>query len=53
MSDNERSPDGWLARIERVGNRLPDPVFIFVALIALLVLCQFFPGCRLICIKST
>ena len=40
MSDNERSPDGWLARIERVGNRLPDPVFIFVALIALLVLCS-------------
>ena len=29
---------GWLDRVERVGNALPDPVFIFVALIALVML---------------
>ncbi|MEM7124471.1 MAG: AbgT family transporter, partial [Pseudomonadota bacterium] len=28
---------GVLAAIERIGNRLPDPVFIFVWLIAILV----------------
>lgn len=27
----------WLDRVERVGNALPDPVFIFVALIGLLI----------------
>lgn len=31
------SQGGWLGRIERVGNRLPDPVFLFVWLIGLLV----------------
>jgi len=28
----------WLDRVERLGNALPDPVFIFLALIAVLVL---------------
>ncbi len=32
------SAPGWLGAIERIGNRLPDPVFIFLALIGLLVL---------------
>ena len=27
----------WLDRIERLGNALPDPAFIFVALIALVM----------------
>lgn len=28
---------GWLARVERLGNGLPDPVFIFLGLIGVLV----------------
>lgn len=34
----EGGGSGWLDRIERFGNRLPDPVAIFLFLIALLVL---------------
>lgn len=34
----EQEVNGWLGRIERWGNRLPDPVFIFVFLIGGLVL---------------
>ncbi len=30
-------PTGWLATIERVGNALPDPVFLFVYLVGALV----------------
>lgn len=37
QSDKAEGPAGWLGAIERVGNRLPDPVFIFLALIGLLV----------------
>ena len=38
MSDTAKSANrGFIAAIERVGNRLPDPVFIFVWLIAILM----------------
>lgn len=43
LGDNEPSTgrkgggSGWLDRIERFGNRLPDPVAIFLVLIALLL----------------
>lgn len=31
--------NGWLARIERVGNRLPDPVYLFVLGTLLIIAC--------------
>lgn len=34
----EAPPSGWLARIERVGNTLPDPVFLFLYLVTGLAL---------------
>lgn len=37
MIGESEAAGGWLNRIERFGNRLPDPVFIFVALIAVLM----------------
>jgi aminobenzoyl-glutamate transport protein len=37
IEEAERPRRGWLDRIERFGNALPDPVFIFLALILLLV----------------
>jgi aminobenzoyl-glutamate transport protein len=36
--ENGRAGLGWLNRIEKFGNRLPDPVAIFLFLIALLML---------------
>ncbi len=40
MDDNETpsKQTGFLGYVERVGNRLPDPVFIFVYLIGILIL---------------
>ncbi|MEI9849896.1 MAG: AbgT family transporter [Sphingomonas sp.] len=39
METRERATNrGWLDRIERLGNALPDPAFIFVALILLVML---------------
>lgn len=40
MDDKDESSEqsGFLGYVERVGNRLPDPVFLFVSLIGLLIL---------------
>lgn len=38
MENGDRQATRWLDRIERWGNALPDPVFLFLILIALLVL---------------
>lgn len=35
---HEQSAPGWLDRVERLGNALPDPAFIFVALIGCVML---------------
>ncbi len=38
MTETSAATDrGWLGRVERLGNRLPDPVVIFLVLIGLLV----------------
>lgn len=37
MTDETRAPSGFLDWVERVGDRLPDPVFIFAWLIGALV----------------
>ncbi len=43
MSDSAKSANrGFIAAIERVGNRLPDPVFIFVWLIVILMAVSVF-----------
>ena len=36
---SEQIEDGWLARIERVGNRLPDPVYLFILGTLLIIVC--------------
>ena len=38
MNSTDQTSRGWLNTIERVGNQLPDPVFLFLYLIGILIL---------------
>ncbi len=40
MAKDGRRARSWLDRLERWGNALPDPVFLFLGLIAFLILCS-------------
>lgn len=44
MTNTETAPtqNGFLGYVERIGNRLPDPVFIFVYLIGILIVISLF-----------